>query len=114
MTDAAHDRTLSSPGPWRLGGDCRLGTPDSDKEWVELPTGRAIWDANNQPVILLREWFDADALELAAAAPALLRLLKGAVACGREGFGHRGRPGCVGCTLLAEADALINTLPEIP
>lgn len=70
----------TSPGPWRLGGQSHF---DGDK-FVELKSGRTIWNAEGEPVFEMKDWFCKEDLDLIASAPTLAADLAEAVKLLRE------------------------------
>jgi hypothetical protein len=69
-----------SPGPWRRGGASKFVDEPGNPHFIELSVGTDIWwvdeTAEKAPVIQLEDWFSGDDINLIAAAPEMLALLR--------------------------------------
>lgn len=84
--------------PWRTGRQVRRTIYDAHGSLIGLMDtpglAAAVVEAVNRPAI----------------PPRVLTMLKGAVLCGRDGFGHAGKRDCPGCKLLEEAEAMVQAI----
>lgn len=84
--------------PWRTGRQVRRTIYDAHGSLIGLMDtpglAAAVVEAVNRPAV----------------PPRVLTMLRGAVLCGRDGFGHAGKRDCPGCKLLEEAEAMVRAI----